>query len=201
MTGDTEIDLQALIADWQTPPAPATPAAEIRAYAQRRSRLLVAWMTGELLIGSAVLSFLVHRISTQTDPIERLAMGLLATITAGAMAFGWWNWRGAVRASAQDTRTFVALSTERARRFARNIRASWVVLAAQAVVFIPWLRHRLYADGPAPSRTTEFATWGFLIAMLALGAVFVLALQAWARRDAAAFAQIRRELESDGGEA
>lgn len=194
MTGDFDTDLQTLMADWQSSQAPAAPADQVRAYVTRRGRLLAAWAAFDTLLGTAFFAFLVQRAVTHPDPIEKLAMGLLATITAATMAFAWWNLRGTLRASSQDTRTFVALSVERSRRFARNLRAAWVVLGAQAVVFTPWVYHQLYGGGRVPERGREIFAWSFLAVMLAGAAVFILGLQSWARRDAAAFEQIRREL-------
>lgn len=197
MSGNTDLDLQILMHDWQAPAAPQAPADQIRRYVQRRSRLLIAWAACDLLVGSAFLVFLLHRAITDPDPIEKLAMGLLAAIAAGAMAFGWWNWRGALRASAENTRTFVALSVERSRRFARNIRASWVVLLAQVAVFTPWVNHRLHGHGRTPTRQEEIFAWGLLAVMVTLALAFVLGLRAWTRRDADRFARIQRELEGD----
>ena len=197
MSGNSEIDLQALAADWQAPTAPAAPADQIRDHVRRRGRLLMTWAAGEVLLGTAFLVFLGHRAVTHPDPIEQLAMGLLTAITAATMAFGAWNWRGTLRSAAEDTRTFVALAAERSRRLARGVRASWLVLAAQVAVFIPWVYYHLYGDGRIPSRWQEIFGWGYLAGMSGLAVVFILSLQSWLRRDAAAFEQIRRELEED----
>jgi hypothetical protein len=148
-----------------------------------------------MLIGTAFLAFLVHRAVTHPDPIEKLAMGLLAAITVATMAFGIWNWRGMLRASAEDTRTFVALAAERSRRLARGVRAAWVVLAAQVAVFTPWVYYQLYAGGRKPALRIEVFGWGYLALVSGLAIVFILAVQSWSRRDAAAFEQIRRELD------
>jgi hypothetical protein len=195
MSGHSEIDLQALAADWQAPSAPATPAEQVRDHVRRRGRLFAVWASVEVLIGTGFLVFLVHRAVTHPDPIEKLAMGLLAAIAAATMAFGIWNWRGTLGASAEDTRTFVALAAERSRRLARGVRASWVVLAAQVAVFTPWVYYQLYGGGRTPPPRIEIFGWGYLILMTVLAIAFILALQSWSRRDAAAFEQIRRELD------
>ena len=83
MSGNSDLDLQILMHDWQAPAAPPAPADQIRRYVQRRSRLLIAWAAFDLLVGSAFLVFLLHRAVTDPDPIEKLAMGLLAAIAAG----------------------------------------------------------------------------------------------------------------------
>jgi hypothetical protein len=195
MSAKSEIDLQALAADWQAPEAPASPAERIREHVRRRGRMFTMWAAVEVVIGTVFLTFLGHRAVTHPDPIEKLAMGLLAAITAAAMAFGLWNWRGTLGSSAEDTRTFVALSAERSRRLARAVRAGWVLLAAQVAVFVPWVSHRLYGDGRPPSSEIELFAWGYLTVITALAVVFLLALQSWSRRDAAAFDEIRRELD------
>lgn len=195
MSGNPEIDLQALAADWQAAAPPATPAERIRDHVRRRGRLFTMWAAIEGVVGTAFLVFLVHRAATQPDPLEKLAMGLLAAITAATMTFGAWNWRGALRSSAEDTRTFVTLSAERSRRIARSVRVSWLVLAAQVAVFVPWIRHRLYGGGRTPSWELELFGWGFLALMTGLAVMFILAVQSWSRRDAAAFEQIRQELD------
>jgi hypothetical protein len=197
MSGDSELDVQRLIGVWQAPSAASTAADDIRDYVRRRSRLLRLWFGGELAVGTAFLAFLTHRAVTHSDPVEQLAMALLALITAAAMAFGIWNWYGALDASAADTRTFVAISTARAHRLARSIRASWVVLAAQIAVFTPWVYHRLYAGGRDPSLASEVFGWGLLTMMVILAVVFILAVQWWARRDATVLRQIRRELDEE----
>jgi hypothetical protein len=55
--------------------------------------------------------------------------------------------------------------------------------------------HRLYTDVRTPSPALEVFGWGLLTLMVGLATVFLLALQSWSRCDAAAFEQIRRELE------
>jgi hypothetical protein len=195
MSGDAELDLQRLVAEWQAAEATVTPADQIRNHVKRRSRLLTVWFWFDELVGLAFLVFLTHRAITNADPIEKLAMATLALITAGAMVFGGWNWHGALRPSAEDTRTFVAISAERSRRLARSVRAAWVVLAAQVAVFTPWVYYRLYGGGRQVPLAGEVFGWGLLAVMIGLAAVFVRLVQAWGRRDAASFEQIRRELE------
>jgi hypothetical protein len=196
MNGTPDIDLHSLAADWQAGNAPATPARQVRAYVQRRSRLLAIWTAVDAAIGCGFLAFLAHRAITHPDPLEKLAMSLLALITAGTMVFSWWNWRGTIRASAENTATFVALSAERSRRFARAGRAAWVVLALQSAVFTPWVYYRLYGGGRDATPLQELFGWGVLATMCAVMAAMVVAFQSWTRRDAAEFQNIRSELES-----
>jgi hypothetical protein len=69
------------------------------------------------------------------------------------------------------------------------------VLAAQVAVFTPWVYYQLYAGGRTPAPRIEIFGWGYLALMVGLCVAFILAIQSWSRRDAAAFEQIRRELD------
>jgi hypothetical protein len=195
MSGIPEIDLQSLAADWHASDVSATPADQVHAFVQRRTRLLVIWTTVDAVVGFGFLTFLVHRAATHPDPIEKLAMSLLAAIAAGAMIFVWWNWHGAIRASAENTATFIALAAERSRRFARAVRAGWVILSLQIAVFTPWIYYRLHGNGSVPTPSQELFGWGFLAAMVATAGAAIIGVQRWARRDAIAFQRIRGELE------
>ena len=59
-------------------------------------------------------------LDKQMGWLEQAAMTTLALITAGATAFEWWNWRGAIAATGESTTTFVTLSMERSRRLLRR---------------------------------------------------------------------------------
>ncbi len=193
MTGSTDREWQDWARDWQAAES-ATPASDaIRQYVHHRSRLLRIWRAGEALVAAVFLPFLVHRAVTHTDPLERLAMAMLALITVGAIAFSWWNWRGATRTAGETTTSFVALSTERARRLLRGIAFGWLILAGEVAVFVPWVWHRLYGIGTTPSTLAVVLTWAFLALMTASGASYLVWLRRWARRDIAAFEALERE--------
>lgn len=140
----------------------------------------------EIGIASAMLAFLVHRALTHPDPIERLAMAALGRVAAGGLRFAVWNWRGAWRPAVNTTATFLRLSHERVPRLRRAVRVGWIVLAAEAAVFVPWVWYRA---GSHP------AAWAFLCVMLALGARFLTTAGAWARREAATLEALAWELE------
>ena len=67
------------------------------------SRCCLFWIAGELLVALVGLLVVSYFFAVRTDPLERLAMGVLAATCLGAGLFSWWNWRGAVRASSETT--------------------------------------------------------------------------------------------------
>ncbi|MGH8722274.1 MAG: hypothetical protein ACREU4_09835 [Burkholderiales bacterium] len=181
---------------WQTDGEAAAPDA-IRRHVERRTLMLSVWVAAEVVLCAGMLAFLLHRAATDPDPVERLAMGLLALITAGAVAFSLWNWRGAIRASTSTTSAFVALSLERSRRLRRAIYMGWAILAAEVVVFVPWVWHRLYGGPLAPSVDAERFGWGLLAGLTTLAMVMLAGLHAWARREARILDELRKELEAE----
>lgn len=195
MTSSTDQELRAWIDEWQAD-TPAIPAADhkIRQYVQRRSRLLRVFAVTDTLIGAVFLVFLTHRALTHTDPFEKLAMGMLAVITVVATVFGWMNWRGAIASRGRDTATFVALSVSRVHRMERGGRAAWGILAAQLLVFVPWIWHRLHAGAAQSSLQRQLWSWGFLAVMVSLVAGLILIMQRWSRREARIVADLQREL-------
>ena len=190
-------ELRQWIEDWQTADEAAPPEESIRLFVERRTRRLRLWAVIDAIIGSAFLTFLLHRTVTHPDPIEKIAMGLLGVLTAGTVAFGVWNWRGVRAANAQNTQAFVSLSIERARRLRRAIRAGWVVLTIEVAVFVPWVWYRLYGLGESPSPAEERFGWGFLAGMTALAVIFLVAMSAQASRDERRLAELREEMAAD----
>jgi hypothetical protein len=196
MTTAPDREMQQWMDAWQTDGEAAAPDA-IRRHVERRTLMLSVWVAGEIVLCAGMLAFLLHRAATDPDPVEKLAMGLLALITTGAVAFSLWNWRGSIRASTSTTSAFVALSLERSRRLRRAIYMGWGILAAEIVVLVPWVWHRLY-DGPqAPSVDAERFGWGLLAGLTALAMVMLAGLHAWARREARILDELRKELEAE----
>ena len=184
MSADQE--LQTWIAEWTAGRETLDGPGAVRDHVRRRTRLLTVWMFVELAIVVSALAFLVQRAATHPDPIERVAMALLATICAFALAFGAWNWQGVWRPAAQTTSEFLELSRDRARRFRRAAHAGWFVLLAQAVVFAPWVWLR--------SGEQQWP-WAFLLAMLGGGAMFLVKCARWATGEAKLLDDLARELE------
>jgi hypothetical protein len=197
MTSSPDREMKAWIDDWQAGTSEGPAARQIRHYVQRRSRLLKIFFVIDTLIGVSFGAFLIHRTVTHPDPFEKLAMGLLAAIAIGVTIFGWINWRGAITARGEDTATFVALAVSRTQRMQRSVRAAWCVLAAQCLVFTPWVWHRVYGDPASPaSGAAQVMSWGLLVVMLSLAVAFVLTVQRWARREARIVAALQRELDA-----
>jgi hypothetical protein len=194
MNTSVEQDLQRWTDDWQTEPATPVVPEVMRAFVVRRSRQLTAWAAAESGVGAVAVSVLVYLAIAQPDPLDKLAMGLLALIVAGALAFGCWNWRGTLRSSAETTAGFVLLSLERAKRLRRAVRAGWVLLAGEVVVFVPWIMHRLYGGDAQPVASTVMLSWGLLIVLAGSAAAGLVALGRWADRDASWLRAMRDEL-------
>lgn len=186
MSSDHE--LQAWMADWAAGAERLDAPEVIREHVRRRTRLLTAWVIGELATVSIIVAFLVRYAVTNPDPIQRVTMALLVTISIGALAFSFWNWRGAWRPSADTTTEFLAVSRNRLRRFRRAARAGWIVLLAEAVVFVPWVWLRAGARWDA---------WAFLCAMLASGAWFLVKSARWAAREGELLDELAHELDAE----
>lgn len=193
----TDRELQHWIDDWQATDVPGAPPDAIRDYVRRRSRMLALLVASEVLVGISGLAFVSYHIYRESDWTERLAMGLLAAIIVAVLGFDWWNWRGTLRASAEDTATFVTLSMERLRRVRRALGVSWLVLAAQVLVFTPWVWYRLYAGPSAATARQQVFAWGLLIGVSAGAAVWTVLVSRWVTRDAGVLENLAQELVED----
>jgi hypothetical protein len=189
-------DLERWRSDWQSLEDPGPSAEVVRDLVRRRDRLLAVWVAGEWVVAAVALPVVGYVAWTTHEPVERLAMILLAIITVGTVAVSWWNWRGMVRVSASTTADYVSVSLERLRRLRRAVTIGWVVLGAEVAVFVVWIWHRLHG-GPAsvPVGSTVFA-WSLLAFLVGSAAVFLVSVHRWVERDAARFEALRRELEN-----
>lgn len=187
-------ELQRWTEAWQDDRAPLAAPEAIRRHVRRRSRCLAFWVSGELAIGFVFTTLLVRRVVTESDPWEKVAMSLLAVIALGATGLSWWNWHGTLRASAQTTAAFVALSRTRVHRLRRAVRAGWRVLLAEVAVLIPWIAHRLYGGGAHASVGQASFSWGLLALLTLLGVVLLTALGRSARREATAIEALEADL-------
>jgi hypothetical protein len=155
------------------------------------------WVAVEVVIALLAVAFLLHRTFTDPDPVEKLAMGLLTVAVVAVMWFEGWNWRGTLSPSAESTSAFLAIALDRSRRLQRSLRAGWVLLAAEVLIFAPWIWYNLLgAEGSSRFERSLFA-WGLLASMGSAGALALLLLQRWARRDAANLGSLRKELMGD----
>jgi hypothetical protein len=192
MTTPIDVDLQALKDDWTASPAALreTTPERVRRHVRHRSRLFLVWIVGEAVVGFGMLAFLAWMAVARPDPVERLAMVLFAVITVGALAFACWNWLTGRPPVTETTATYLAVSEQRCRALSRAVRAAWVILAAEAVVFVPFLG---YTVGSPASRP---APWLFLAVMLAAGAGASDVLGRWTAREKRIVDEMRRDLEA-----
>lgn len=182
--------------EWQTG-APQEPASEkqIRHYVQRRRGLVWAFLVTDFIVAAIALPFLVYLGVTTDSGAQRLAMLLLASITVGAVSFGWWNWRGVLRASATSVSDYITISEERLRRMRMAWRMAWLVLGAQIAVYALWIPDHLHAGGtPATPGQLRFA-WAWLTGFSLAAAAGLVWFGGWLKRDAERFSALRRELE------
>ena len=183
MPNATDREWEQWLGAWQADSEPSAAPAAIVDQVRRRGRTIAIWFAGEVAMGLAVAAFLVHRAVTHPDPIEKLAMGLLGLIAAGAIVASWLIWRDTLRASAETTAAYVALALKRSERVRRWIAAGWAILVAEVLVLTPWVWHRLYGGPVPPSAGAERFAWGWLAGLTVLAVSFLAALQVWARRD------------------
>jgi hypothetical protein len=198
MTMVQDRELRDWIDAWQaTNVATTLPLETIGARVRSRVRLLRIWAASEAVVAVAALAFVNYRAIVDSDPFEKIAMGLLGVIALSGLAGSWWNWRGVWRASTEPTSAFLALSIVRTRRFQRYLQAGWLILIAEISVFVPWIRHRLYA-GPNPvDSATEWFAWAFLVTMGVSALIFLLAAHRWVRRERDHLRAIEQEMAID----
>jgi hypothetical protein len=185
--------------DWQAGAPAADDAASverIRQYVTRRGRLVRSFRVADFVVGAIALPVLGYRAWIADNDIERAAMIGLAAITIAATAFGWWNSRGILQASATTTSEYAALSAERLRRLRFGWRMAWVVLLAQVVVFTIWIWNRLYSSANPPHPRVEQLSWAWLAGFTLIAVVSLLWFGRWLSRDAARFEDLRRELDA-----
>src|SRR5262245_30661058 len=158
-------------------------------HVRRRGHWFRVTMIIESAIGLTAIAVVTTIAIVRPDPVERLAMAALAIIAAAAVVFSRMNWRHQTPTTA-TTAEYLALADDRCRRLQRGIRAGWAVLAAEALVFVPWVWRR---SGTPPS----FAewSWSFLAAMLAAGTVVILLFDRWARRERRIVEALKEEME------
>lgn len=182
--------------EWQASGTRSVESAEqIRHYVKKRGGLVWSFVVTDFIIGGVALPILVYLGVATDNDAQRLAMIALGSITVGAIGFGWWNWRGVLRASASSVSEYVAISAERLRRMRLAWRIAWVVLAAQIVVYVLWIPTQLHnGDAPPSPGQLRFA-WGWLFGFVLAAVAGLLWFGRWLKRDAARFEALRRELE------
>ena len=193
MNNDPE--LKEWTADWQAGANRESSAEAIRLYAQGRNRFMWTWILIEFSIGAIALPVLLYMGWTAPDIVGRWAMWLLAMITVAAVCVSWWNWRGALLASAKTTSEYVAVSAERLRRMRQAWRIGWILLVAEVVVFSVWIWNLLYMAGAPPLPSSERFAWGWLAFMTLTAIAFLVRMDRGIRRDHETFEALKRELQ------
>ena len=194
MSNATDREWQQWIGAWQADSEPSAAPEAIVDYVRRRGRTIATWFAGEVAVGLGFAVFLVHRVVTHPDPIEKLAMGLLALIAAGAVVASWLIWRDMLRASAETTAAYVALALTRSARVRRWIAAGWVILVSEVLVLTPWVWHRLYGGPQPPSAGAERFAWGWLAGITILAVCCLAVLEVWARGDRVRLRELTEEV-------
>lgn len=189
-------DFQQWQQDWQAGQSrDITTEEQIRHYVKRRGGLIWSFVVADFVIGGIALPILAYLGVYARSDVERFAMFGLGGMTIAAVSFGWWNWRGVLRAAAATTAEYVAISAERLRRMRLAWRVALAVLFAEVLIFTAWIWDHLYSGARAHDRGTEVFAWtwlgGFTLAAMA-GLVW---FRRWLNRDAERFAALRRELD------
>jgi hypothetical protein len=194
MSNGTDREWEQWVGAWRADAGPSAAPEAIAHHVRRRGRTIALWFGGEVAMGLGFAVFLVYRVVTHPDPIERIAMSLLALIASGAVLASWLTWRDTLRASAETTAAYVALALKRSERVRRWIAAGWVILVAEVLVLTPWVWHRLYGGAEPPSAGAERFAWGWLAGITILAVCFLAGLDAWARRDRARLRELTEEV-------
>lgn len=195
MTANHDVDLKDLAGDWQAAPYDPASAEEIKHYVAKRSGLLWSFAVIDVVIAGIALPILLYYGIATKDKVERLVMLALASITIATVAFGWWNWRGVLRASATSVSEYVAISAERLRRMRLAWRTAWFVLAAQVTLYVIWIPSHMHAGATPPSPGQLRFAWAWLAGLVLAFVMGLLWYGRWLKRDTARFEALRRELE------
>lgn len=186
--------------EWRSIDAPmASSTVEIRDYVRKRGSVVKSFLFADLAIGAIMLPVLLFIALTTDNPVERLSMLALATITSGAVGFGWWNWRGVISSSTANVSEFIDLSIERLRRMRMAWRFAWLVLAGEVSVFTIWIRDQLYSVPAAPAEGAERFAWAWLFGFSLAAAAGLMSFGRWLKRDAARFETLRQDFSAASG--
>jgi hypothetical protein len=198
MSVQDDRDFQQWTKEWQAgTPREVTSADQIRHYVKRRSSLLWSFVVIDLVIGAIALPVLAYYSVAARNEVERFTMLGLISITLATIGFGWWNWRGVLRASAANTAEYLAISAERLRRMRLAWRAGWLVLSAQDAVFTVWIWEQLYSGRLPYNAGAERFAWSMLGGMTIAAVIGLVIYGRWIRRDTKRFEALRREFDKD----
>ena len=185
---DPNDEFQEWMRTWHEPDVSPPAGDALRGYVRRRSAVLMTWVVVETTMAIVATALLVYLAVSRPDPIERGVMGALALACAAALLFGWWNWRGLLRAVGETTAVYLELSTARLLRHRRALMAGWVLLGVEMAALTPWVWYRTRADA-----SIAIWPWVLLVTLGVLAAVWLTAIGRWVRREEAIVEGLRRE--------
>jgi len=194
---DKQPDFSMWAKTWQEDAPPSASAQQIRDYVTKRARLLRLFRFVDLAIGAVALPVIGYLAWFADNDVERISMIGLGSVVVAAIAFGWWNWSAALHAAARSTADYVTVSAEHLRRMRLAWRLGWVILAAEVVVFVIWIRNRLYGAGGAVDPFAERFAWLWLAGFTAIAIVSLIWFGRWLSRDSARLERLRSELDAD----
>ncbi len=181
-------ELQQWMTAWHEPDMSPTVGDALRGYVRRRSALLTTWIVAETTVGIVAVALLVYLAWYRPDPIERAVMGTLALACAAVLLFGWWNWRGQLRAVGETTAVYLELATTRLVRVRRSLTAGWLLLGAEMAALTPWVWYRTRGDA-----SIAIWPWVLLVTLGVLAVVWLIAIGRLVRREEVIVEELRRQ--------
>lgn len=185
---DPNDKLEEWMTTWHEPDVSPPAGDPLRGYVRRRSAVLMTWVVAETTVGIIAIVLLVYLTVSRPDPIERTVMGVLALACAAALLFGWWNWRGLLRAVGETTAVYLELSTTRLVRMRRGLIAAWLLFGVEMAALTPWVWYRTRTDA-----SIAIWPWALLVSLGVSAVVWLIWLGRWIRREEAIVEDLRRE--------
>lgn len=126
----TDQELERWTAAWRA----GTPVADFPLKARRERRWLFAWIAMDWTAGVGLVAFAAWLWIADGSTVMRFTAAAIVVLTAAALAFTTWNWRGSLAEEQASTREYLELAERRSRARLRYVRFGWWVLAADLVV-------------------------------------------------------------------
>ena len=185
---ESDDELREWMSDWQ---ADSEPAPDVRDAIRRRVRRqgfgMILLAAGEVAFACAMLVFLIGFAVRHPQPVDVATMAGFSLLVVWATGYGLWYRRGLWRPEAETTAAFLALSIRRCQRRLLALRAGWWLLAAEVVLFVPWIQ--FHAESPAD----YLFSYGFLALMAGGAAAVLVVLGRRTRRELGELEAVRRE--------
>ena len=180
-------ELRDLMHVWQTETPGAVDPAVILRQVKRRSLGLKLLAGGEILLVAGALAGLILFAVRHPDPMDVAVMSTFCLLALGSLAFSFWNRRGQWSPATESTAAYLELARSRARRRHAALRFSRWLLAAETLLFLPWIWLTLRAGRLDLIR---YATaYGFLALVVGTVAALIAWLERRTRRELAALGE------------